>query len=256
MRDYPSGDEVVTGEVQSPDGYTEPLFGLLGARNLQTLDFSDYEKATRIHDMNQPVPSTWHQSFSCVIDSGTLEHVFNFPVAIKNCMDMIRTGGHYIGISPANNHMGHGFYQFSPELYFRVFSEVNGFEMMKMLIPVEYGKKTEWYEVSDPEKVKNRVMLVNSVPLSIMFLARKVRHTGVFDRFPQQSDYAMIWNDAENLKANMHTIGGRPAGFIRRLLPYRLKVILRRVADTITRKKQEFPGLGLVDKRHFRKVRI
>jgi hypothetical protein len=30
-------------------------------------------------------------------------------------------------VTPANNQMGHGFYQFSPELFFRVFSQENGY---------------------------------------------------------------------------------------------------------------------------------
>ena len=65
--------------------------------------------------------------YTLVIDGGCLEHIFNFPVAIKNCMEMLQEGGHFIGITPANNLMGHGFYQFSPELYFRIFSKENGF---------------------------------------------------------------------------------------------------------------------------------
>ena len=55
-----------------------------------------------------------------VIDGGLLEHVFDFPTAIRNCMRMVRQGGHLILNLPVNNFPGHGFYRFSPELVFRV----------------------------------------------------------------------------------------------------------------------------------------
>ena len=57
-----------------------------------------------------------------MIDSGSLEHVFNISQALRNCLEMVESGGHFISIGPANNAMGHGFYQFSPELYFRILS--------------------------------------------------------------------------------------------------------------------------------------
>jgi len=42
-------------------------------------------------------------AYTTVIDGGSLEHVFNFPQAIANCMNMVAVGGHFIGLSPANN---------------------------------------------------------------------------------------------------------------------------------------------------------
>ena len=77
--------------------------------------------------MNLPIGDDLKRKFSVVIDGGTLEHVFNFPVAIKNCMQMLDVGGHFFVHTMANNFMGHGFYQFSPELFYRVFSPENGF---------------------------------------------------------------------------------------------------------------------------------
>jgi SAM-dependent methyltransferase len=108
-------------EVLFKDEYSEPLFEILGAKTVHSMDYSNYENATIIHDMNLPFPSELKSKFSVIVDGGTLEHIFNFPAAIKNCMDALKTGGHFIGITPANNLMGHGFYQFSPELYFVFF---------------------------------------------------------------------------------------------------------------------------------------
>src|SRR6476646_5772715 len=121
-------------EVLFKDEYSEPLFEILGASKVDSIDFSDYEKASVIHDMNQPVPETLKDKYTAIVDGGTIENIFNFPVAIKNCMEMLRTGGHYIAITPVNNLMGHGFYQFSPELYYAVFAADNGFAIKKIVI--------------------------------------------------------------------------------------------------------------------------
>jgi hypothetical protein len=79
------------------------------------------------------------------LDGGTTEHVFNFPTALTNAMQMVETGGHLVIITGGNNFCGHGFYQFSPELFYRALSAENGFEM-KRLIAAEVGGN--WYEVA------------------------------------------------------------------------------------------------------------
>jgi len=244
-------------EVVFADDYTEPLFEILGAKNLQTIDFSSYENASIIHDLNTPIPKNLHNSFSCVLDSGTLEHVFNFPVAIKSCMEAVKVGGHYIGITPVNNQMGHGFYQFSPELFYRIFSEENGFKVIKMLIAVTNENEMVWYEVADPKHVSNRVMVVNNFPLSLMFIAEKVAQKELFITTPQQSDYTSTWNAFTSVKENKSELSGsRLKYFYRKLMPHRLKVILRNVYDIYSKEKVETAELGVINPEYFKKVDI
>lgn len=104
------------------NAYAEPFLRFLGATRVESIDASDYEQATRIHDLHCPIPSEWHQEFDTVIDRGTLEHVFNFPVAIQSLMHSPRVGGRLVLLGPANSQCGHGFYQFSPEVFFLHFS--------------------------------------------------------------------------------------------------------------------------------------
>ena len=114
--------------------YCEDLFFKLNAEVIDSIDFSNYENASIIHDMNSSIPKDLHAFYDLVIDAGSLEHVFNFPVALKNCMEMVKVGGHFIGVFPIDNFCGHGFYQFSPELFFRCFSQENGFKSLKMFL--------------------------------------------------------------------------------------------------------------------------
>jgi hypothetical protein len=109
--------------------FAEALFTLLGARQVSSVDASDYEQATHIHDFNQPLPTSLAKRFLVVHDGGTIEHVFNIAQAFKCCMEMVRVGGHFIQVNEANNYMGHGFWQFCPELVYRIFSQENGFQI-------------------------------------------------------------------------------------------------------------------------------
>ncbi|HEX5220221.1 MAG TPA: hypothetical protein VFZ59_11690 [Verrucomicrobiae bacterium] len=174
--------------------YAEPLWQMLGAKELDTIDASNFEGATRVHDMNHPVPADWHQTKDVVCDIGTLEHVFNFPVAIRNCLEMVKAGGHFVAQTPANNYFGHGFYQFSPELFFRVLSPANGFQVQHC-VAVEYGVRRRWFAVTDPEAIRARVTLVSSAPVVLLICARRVEVVPLFRDTPQQSDYAAAWAD-------------------------------------------------------------
>jgi hypothetical protein len=132
------------------------------------------------------------QQFGVVFDGGTLEHVFNFPVALQNCMEMLRENGRIFLHTPANNWCGHGFYQFSPELFYNVFSEENGFEVERMILHV-VGPYGRWYEVASPQAIRSRVELFNSFPLQMLVQARRTRIVPLFSKAPQQSDYTPRW---------------------------------------------------------------
>ena len=172
--------------------YAEPFWQMLGAKVLETIDASDFEGATRVHDMNQSVPAAWKEAHDVVCDIGTLEHVFNFPAAMRNCLEMVKLGGHFFAQTPANNYFGHGFYQFSPELFFRVLSPANGFQMQHC-VAVEYGVRRRWFAVTDPEAIRARVTLINAAPVVLFVWAKRVEIVPLFRTTPQQSDYASAW---------------------------------------------------------------
>jgi hypothetical protein len=175
-------------------GYSEPVLRHLGARVLESVDASDYEGATIVHDLNQPLPDELRGRYSMVIDSGALEHVFDFPAAIKSCMEAVAVGGHLVLITVTNNFSGHGFYQFSPELLFRVLGERNGFEVRCMLVRA-WRPFARWYRVADPAQVGHRVEPSprgRSEVLMYVF-ARRVEDREIFADIPQQSDYVPQW---------------------------------------------------------------
>lgn len=171
--------------------YFEPLMQQwLGAQDAESVDASAYEQATHIHDMNLPwpEPSAQRGRYDAVLDFGCLEHVFNFPVAWRNCVDLCKVGGHVFHSLPANNLSGHGFYQFSPELFFNLYRRDNGFELRGLWFAVK-GDRLHWWQVANPMDVKRRVNLCNGHEVYMLVLARKLREIGPLPP-PQQSDYA------------------------------------------------------------------
>ncbi len=175
--------------------FADEFFKLLGAKAVQSVDFSSYEEATILLDMNLPLSKQWHGKFSMVFDGGSIEHVFNIPQAFKNCMELVKVGGHFTQVNCANNCAGHGFWQFSPELIFRIFSPANGFELVAVLMR-EVAPAGPWHLVSDPEKMRKRVELVNDKPTYIMAIAKRIAEVEIFKVPPQQSDYVSMWDQA------------------------------------------------------------
>lgn len=180
--------------------YAEPFFAAaLGARQIDSLDISSYEEATILHDMNLPVPDTLHDRFDAVVDSGSLEHVFDFPTALANCMRMVRVSGSLFLSLPVNNFVGHGFYQFSPELFFRVFSAQNGFALQAALIVeswflgMERGIRLPIYHAHEPATRAGRIHLINEYPTCVMVHAQRIGDVPV-KLDVQQSDYRVLWD--------------------------------------------------------------
>ncbi|HQV53242.1 MAG: hypothetical protein IPF95_14935 [Flavobacteriales bacterium] len=163
---------------------------------------------------------------------------------------VLEIGGAYIGITPANNQMGHGFYQFSPELYFRVFSPENGFEVQKVFL----NTNGSIYEVADPLDVGSRVELTNSRPAALVVIAKKVKNIAEF-QIPQQSDYVSEWVvDSSIRTGDLNEGNGVIMNYYRKLMPKRLKIIFRNLYDIVTKEKFDVENLGTIDPRHFKKI--
>lgn len=198
---YPQKMAQVLKQHQLPSGpfqgtrhqklYAEPFFYCLGARKVRALDASDFEGADLLYDLNQPV-NDLKEAFDTVYDGGTLEHVFNFPTALKSCMEMVKLGGRFFSHAPTNNWCGHGFYQLSPELFFRAFSPPNGFVIERVIIH-RAGPFNQWYEVSDPDLIQSRVELITFTPTVLLVQARRTQLRPIFDQPPQQGDYLRRW---------------------------------------------------------------
>jgi hypothetical protein len=181
---------------------------MFGFDSVTSIDFSPYEGAGVIQDIGSPLQPGLAGQFDMAIDGGTLEHVFNFPVAVGNLMRLVKVGGAVYTQSPCNSLAGHGFYQFSPELMYRVFSAPNGFEVVFVRIALAHNLSVEQttgqpvYDVVDPKEYGGRVLLACQSPAVMMSLAVKRSDVEPFTTPPLQSDYVEKWSGEAPVRLN------------------------------------------------------
>src|SRR5512147_468500 len=182
------------------DRFCEDFFRhFLGARQVTSFDVSDYQNASVVHDLNRPIPPEYTEQFDALVDGGTIEHIFDIKQVLRNYMSLVRVGGNIFICTTANNLCGHGFYQFSAEFFYRVFSETNGFRVEQVCMIetpfhlVEKSPRQRIFEAADPMSVGKRMVIVTDKPVSIYVHARRIADRPLFAQLPCQSDYRAGW---------------------------------------------------------------
>jgi hypothetical protein len=204
--------------------YCEELFKFLGASMIDSLDVNSYEAATVVHDLNCPLPDHLHGKYTLVFDGGALEHVFNVAVAFQNVLRLATRGGRIVSLTPCNNLMGHGFYQFSPELFFRVFNNGETSAINYLLLYHANGRG-DWFSVADPREVKHRVTLLNALQTYMAMIAEKKGDLVIDAPPPQQSDYQdTVWSKSEGLPIRRVRTSGMKE-LVRSLVPPKLQEV-------------------------------
>ncbi len=166
------------------------LIERFGASEVESLDNSAYEQATLIADLNKPIDQAC-EAFDTIFDGGALEHVYDIREAFLNVSRLCKPGGQIIHVLPANNFCGHGFWQFSPEVFFSLYSKKNGYSEVEIFL-ADLTKLDVWYRVKQPTGAK-RVSAQSRNPVYVLVRAlrsdEKFTHEAI-----QQSDYVHEWN--------------------------------------------------------------
>ena len=186
----------------------EILIEYLGANSVDSIDNSDFESANIIHDMNNELNDII-KKYDTIIDIGTSEHVFNINQNLKNISKLCKTGGRIIHCLPANNQCGHGFWQFSPELFFSLYDESNGYQSTKLYLIDSYNDKSYWQIKKKPKE--ERLELNSFSPLYIFVTTVKKLENTI--QKAQQSDYEYVWekkldniNSIKNKKSSLSVL--------------------------------------------------
>jgi hypothetical protein len=170
----------------------ELLKGQFRAATVDSFDISGYENATHIVDMNKPL--LIEEIYDTIIDGGCIEHVYNAPQALANISSMCAQGGQILHILPANNLCGHGFWQFSPELFFSLYSKVNGYEETQVFL-ADLTNERVWYEVRKPQNGERAELR----SLGRLYVMVRTRRTARFSHESvHQSDFVYHWNRTES----------------------------------------------------------
>jgi hypothetical protein len=163
-----------------------------GATLVESFDASGYEGATHVRDFNAPVAPP--RLYDTVIDLGTCEHIFDVAQALRNAAGLCAVGGQILHVLPADNLNGHGFWQFSAEAFFSLYSEANGFADTEVIF-AEVRNFKAWHRLRHVPSEGRRIEVGSRSPTYILVRTRKVAAivTGERPASVQQSDYETIW---------------------------------------------------------------
>lgn len=122
----------------------DTVFKMLGFEQISVLDYSDFEGANIVFDLNSTeLPSELIGKFDVVVDHGTLEHVFHLPNALSNIHRLLKTGGRAITSSPSTNFLDHGFYMFQPTLFVDYYAANNWVVESIQVVQFTHNQETE-----------------------------------------------------------------------------------------------------------------
>ena len=187
----------VVQDMTQPDGYTEKMFADLGLGTMETLDYSDFEGADIVHDLNQPVPDELKGQFSFIYDGGTLEHVFDVRQALENMFEMLAVGGRFVACQPINGWPTHGMYQFGPELVYTFWKRKCGCAVHQCSAIAKGQGRLPPAPFPDPAVRGNRVRYPKQMGAGKTFLFYEVERLedSRIGRDALQSDYVSRWQD-------------------------------------------------------------
>ena len=184
------------------------FFNYLGFESVLSADFSDFEDADFVFDLNLPVSEDLHGKFDMIFDGGTVEHCFNIPQVFQNIFSMLKIGGRIIHGAASSNWLDHGFYMFSPTLFWDHYNTNHWQVNTSNLIAIKKDPEQDpWliFEYTAGCIDQGRGFYRGHL-ISIWFIAEKVvSSTG--NIIPQQGVYVKEWvktNSEEGRRKSLH----------------------------------------------------
>jgi SAM-dependent methyltransferase len=177
----------------------DSMYEMLGFRKSVRIDQSDYEGSDEQLDLNlRETPPSLCNAFDLILDSGTIEHVFDIGQAMKHCLQMTRPGGRIVHLTPSSNAINHGFYSVSPALY-ADFYTASGCVVEKLWLcrmPKSF-ERGPW-QVYDCLRSDRNWLPLGRLDGSIWFTFAVIRKgNAAIPMTPQQSFYVSTWSQKE-----------------------------------------------------------
>jgi hypothetical protein len=182
----------------------ETFFQALGFSEVASLDHSDFEGATYLFDLNsQTIDEKLQARFDVIINGGTIEHVFHIPNVLQNIYAMLKDNGRICHGAPSSNHIDHGFYMFSPTLFWDYYTanrfDINTFHLFRY---TETWNEEPW-EISRylPGSLQGVSMGgLDDAMYGIWMIATKTEESR-YDVIPQQGAYVVAWTGSQFAEA-------------------------------------------------------
>jgi hypothetical protein len=170
------------------------FFPALGFEQLESMDYSDFEGADLVWDLNNPnIPDEYCGRYDYVLDCGTLEHVFHQPNAFEVVYKVLKAGGTFYFDQPVFFGINHGFYNFSTFLHYEYFT-ANKWKLncFRLLMEKSVNGIFEELSVSEETLRKGAIPIKEGVHCVLFGSVTKTDDT-ICKAVPQQPSYAEAW---------------------------------------------------------------
>jgi SAM-dependent methyltransferase len=177
--------------------YCERLISDVGFKEVDSMDYSYFEGASVIHNLNKITSDVLNDKYDFIVDGGTIEHVFNIPQVLENIIKMLKVDGIFCSVGCNNNFSGHGFYQFSPELFLSCFTNKYGMKVEQIFIAESGSFPDRWINVGFQSQNEKRLLhkILTEKEVYIITFARKTRDDNVSSLIhdpPNQFSYEQV----------------------------------------------------------------
>ncbi len=207
------------------------FFRSLGFSAVDSMDCSEYEGASIICNLNNDIPEELYNRFDVIYDGGSTEHMFNIPKAFENYNKMLQVGGLVIHSLPSTGCLDHGFYMFSPTLFYDYYTQ-NQWDIVEFFminVPCDSFSTWDIYEYGEPGPMLEDVSFEGR--WTIFFIARKLTES-TYGCNIEQHFFKKLWQDKQLSAANAVSLPevNKQPGLLRRtyrMLPEQFRITVR-----------------------------
>jgi len=198
-----SGDIPKINKEASQYIHAKTLFEFLGIseKDYYDIDKFDFDKPKIIHDLQYPIDSKFHNFFNFIIDSGTLEHIFDVRSVMENIVRITKVGGYVLQFIPAQNMLNHGFYQFCPTFFYDFYVS-NGFEIVESYIIESKGNADRFWRYNQERDYVGLFLNPKSRMCNCFLVRKKINLDKIV--LPDQYYYKKLAENSQQVSADFN----------------------------------------------------
>lgn len=201
--------------------HAKTFFNYLGIseKDYYDIDKFAFDQPKIIHDLEKPLPQKYHNFFNFILDSGTLEHIFDIKAVMENIVKAVRINGYVLQMIPANNFLNHGFYQFSPTFFYDFYTS-NGFEIIESYLTEAKGQGDRFH-IYKQERDYTGLFFNPVNRLANSFLVKKVKNLKAIIS-PTQYYYKILGENSKKIDQDFSkTKFDKLVSYVRRIIPFK-----------------------------------
>ncbi|MFA6185081.1 MAG: hypothetical protein WC720_02900 [Candidatus Shapirobacteria bacterium] len=197
--------------------HAKTFFKQIGIKesNYYDVDKFDFDKPKIIHDLEKPFDKKYNNFFNLIIDSGTMEHIFDIKSVMVNTVKITKLGGYVLYMIPANNFLNHGFYQISPTFFYDFYT-ANGFKIIESYITEAKPTCIRFHKYN--QKLTNETFFNPFSRLGSVFLVKKIKNIKNI-KSPTQFAYSNVIDSIQKKKQIKHF--DKFTNKLRRMVPFK-----------------------------------